>query len=73
MCSIRITGAATVTRQSGAPGKVALGATLRPQPQPLGSDQPTARQLDPGLGLTAPPPITFVPFISQTEAWPLAF
>jgi hypothetical protein len=24
-----------------------------------------------GLGLTTPPPVTLVPFISQTEIWPL--
>ena len=33
----------------------------------------TARQLDPGLGLTGPPPIKVFPFISQIEAWPLVF
>ena len=31
---------------------------------------PTALQLDPGLGLTAPPPIKVVPSISQIAAWP---
>jgi hypothetical protein len=31
------------------------------------------RQLDPGLGLTVPPPITLVPFISQTAVWPFVF
>ena len=34
---------------------------------------PTARQLGPGLRLTGPPPINVFPFISQIEAWPLAF
>ena len=37
------------------------------------SGQATARQLDPGLALTAPPPIRLLPFISQIEAWPLVF
>jgi len=30
-----------------------------------------AFQLDPGLGLTVPPPVTLVPFISQIAVWPL--
>ena len=32
---------------------------------------PTALQLDPRLGLTAPLPIKVFPFISQIETWPL--
>ena len=35
--------------------------------------QALACQLDPGLGLTVPPPIRLFPFISQIEAWPLVF
>ena len=42
-------------------------------PSPLKSPVPTAVQPGPGLGLTAPPPITLVPFISQIAACPLAF
>src|SRR5258707_15166681 len=42
-------------------------------PSLLKSPAPMARQLDPGLGLTAPPPIRLVSLISQIEAWPLAF
>ncbi len=35
--------------------------------------RPTARQLGPGLGLTAPPPMIVFPLMSQIEAWPLVF
>jgi hypothetical protein len=34
---------------------------------------PTARQLVPGLGLTAPTPVRVVPSMSQIETWPLVF
>ena len=36
-----------------------------------GSAHATARQLDPGLGLTGPPPIRVLLFMPQMEAWPL--
>ena len=39
-------------------------------PSPLKSPVPIACQLGPGMELTAPPPITLVPFISQIAAWP---
>ncbi len=42
-------------------------------PSPLKSPVPTAFQLAPGLGVTVPPPIGVVPFISQIDACPLAF
>ena len=32
---------------------------------------PIAFQLEPGLGLTVPPPVRAFPFMSQIEAWPL--
>ena len=35
------------------------------------AQEPTALQLDPRLGLTAPLPIKVFPFISQIETWPL--
>ena len=34
---------------------------------------PTARQLDPGLGLTAPPLTRLVPLMSQIAVWPFVF
>jgi hypothetical protein len=73
---VKRTFADRVLEFAGERGVLAVSAGMQKHArfaQPLGSDQPTARQLDPGLGLTAPPPITFVPLISQTEAWPLAF
>src|ERR1700733_5018598 len=42
-------------------------------PSALKSPVPTARQLGPGLELTAPPPTRLFPFVSQIEAWPLVF
>ena len=42
-------------------------------PSPLKSPVPSTCQLGPGLEPTAPPPIGFVPFISQIAAWPLSF
>ena len=38
------------------------------RPSPLKSPVPIAFHAGPGLALTAPPPITLVTFISQTEA-----
>ena len=41
------------------------------KPSSLKSPVPIAFQLGPGLGLTVPPPVSVVPFISQIEAWPV--
>ena len=39
-------------------------------PSSLKSPVPIAFQAVPGLGLTGPPPIKVLPFISQIETWP---
>src|ERR1700722_6022687 len=41
------------------------------KPPSVKSPIPTAFQAGPGLGLTGPPPIKLLPFISQIEAWPV--
>ena len=41
------------------------------EPPPKKSPVPISVQLGPGLGLTAPPPITVFPSISHIEACPL--
>jgi hypothetical protein len=43
------------------------------KPSPLKSPVPPAFQFGPGLGLTTPPPVLVFWFMSQIEAWPLAF
>src|ERR1700722_8182731 len=41
------------------------------RPASLKSPVPIACQAGPGLGLTGPPPMSLLPFISQIETWPL--